>query len=144
VYADEGMESPTGFLDCQAMGFPLGPFDGSAIPADPVLLDVLRPLCEASGPIATVSTCSGTDARAAAVRARTGALAEAMEGAAVAHVAVRMAHLHPGRALATGELRVISNTTGQRDLQVWDIKRSLSRLTDVLDRFRRASSDLQR
>jgi len=139
VYADEGLESPSGFLDCHTMGFALGPFDGSAVPADPALLDLLKPFCDATGPIATVSTCSGTDARAVAVRARTRALAEAMEGAAVAHVAFRIAQLHSDRPLAIGELRVVSNTTGDRDAQAWDIKRSLSRLTEVVEQLRRTS-----
>src|SRR5262249_16173113 len=131
---------PSGFLDCHAMGFPLGPFGGPSIPADPGLLGLLRPLCNATGPIATVSTCSGTDARAAAVRAHTHALAEAMEGAAVAPVASRIAGIRPDRsAPAIGELRVISNTTGDRGSQTWDIKRALAHLTEALDQFRRFS-----
>src|ERR1043165_9677615 len=86
VYADEGLETPTGFVDCAAMGFPLGPFPGCAIPADPGLLARVRAVADVSGPIATVSTCSGTDVLASRVEARTGALAEAMEGAAIGQV----------------------------------------------------------
>lgn len=136
VYADEGLQTPQCFQDCAAMGFPLGPFAGSSIPADATLLNLLRPLADVAGPIATVSTCSGTNALAAMVRERTGAIAEAMEGAAVAHVAARFCQLHADRQIATGELRVISNTTGDRDCQAWDLKRALARLTEVLGRFR--------
>lgn len=138
VYADEGLQSPAGFLDCAALGFPIGPFEGSVIPTDPALLELLRPFVNATGPIATVSTCSGADALAACIRARTNALAEAMEGAAVAHVAARMTSLRPDQPIAAGELRVISNTTGDRGAQQWDLKRALARLTEVLGRLREA------
>jgi futalosine hydrolase len=136
VYADEGLESPTGFLDCHAMGFPLGPFSGSSIPADPGLMKVLRPVAGRAGPIATVSTCSGTHSRANAVQARTGALAEAMEGAAVAHVASRLGAARSQGPIAVGEVRVISNTTGDRGSQKWELKRALERLGEVLGRLR--------
>jgi nucleoside phosphorylase len=62
------------------------------------------------------------------VRGRTGAIAECMEGAAVAHVGVRL-------GIATGELRVISNTTGDRSGQRWDLKGALSALEKVIGRL---------
>jgi len=129
VYADEGLESPGGFTQCAALGFALGPppIAGPAIPAHPALLDALTPLADAVGPIATVSTCAGTGARARAVRARTGALAEAMEGAAALQAAVRVGGAGPLR----GELRVISNTTGDRAAQRWDLAAALARLEAV-------------
>jgi futalosine hydrolase len=128
VFADEGVETPDGFLDCAAMGFPLGPFPGSAVPVDAGLLARLAPLGDATGPIATVSTCSGTDARARWVRERTGALAESMEGAAIALVGVRL-------GVPAAELRVISNTTGDRAAQTWDMDGALHRLKNVIGRL---------
>jgi futalosine hydrolase len=126
VYADEGLQTPAGFMDCGAMGFPLGPFEGSAIESDAAMLAAARPLADAVGPIATVSTCSGTDELARAVWSRTGALAEGMEGAAIAH-ALRVL---PGDLAFTRflEVRVISNTTGDRSRQRWDLEGALKRL----------------
>ncbi len=123
AYADEGVQTPDGFRSLPEMGFPFGPFPGSAIPPDPALFNALRPLASATGTIATVSTCSGDDALAAAVAKRTGAVAEAMEGAAIAHA---LARLHPPAPFA--ELRVVSNSTGDRPRQVWDIRAALDRL----------------
>ncbi|MFN0011538.1 MAG: futalosine hydrolase [Phycisphaerales bacterium] len=122
IYADEGLDSPTGFVSCSDLGFPLGPFEGNAIPAHPALLELLRPLADRLGPIATVSTCSGTDALARQVCARTGALAEAMEGAAIAHICARL-------NVPFAEIRTISNTTGNRQQQRWDLPGALARLT---------------
>lgn len=134
VYADEGLATPDGFLDCAQMGFPLGGFPGSAVPADEGVLSVLRPLADAAGPVATVSTCSGTDALAEQTRRRTGALAEAMEGAAVGQVAHRL-------GIPFGELRVLSNTTGDRARQVWDLKGAVAALGAVIGRW--AASGVQ-
>lgn len=127
VYADEGLSTPDGFLNCAQMGFPLGDFSGGAVPADSGLAGRYRHLADAFGPIATVSTCSGTDALAEQVAARTGALAEAMEGAAVAQTALRL-------GVPAGELRAISNTTGDRARQVWDLPKALAALGRVLGR----------
>jgi futalosine hydrolase len=128
VYADEGLETSEGFVDCAALGFPLGPFSGSAVPADPRLLELLRPQTDRAGRIATVSTCSGTEALAAQVVARTGAMAEAMEGAAVAHVAARL-------GVPCAEVRAISNTTGDRVRQRWEIGPALAAITRLIGRL---------
>lgn len=128
VYADEGLATPEGFVEIASLGFPLGPFPGSAVPVDAELLARLRTIADAEGPIATVSTCSGTAALTREVRRRTSASAEAMEGAAVAHVAARL-------GVACGELRVISNTTGDRSAQQWDLPRALTRLRDLAARL---------
>lgn len=127
VYADEGLQTPTGFLEVAAIGFPIGPFEGNRVEPHPELRTALRSLADALLPIATVSTCSGTDALASQVAQRTGAAAEAMEGAAVGHVAARL-------GVAFGEIRVISNTTGDRPRQRWDLKGSLARLGQVISR----------
>ncbi|MCH2144548.1 MAG: futalosine hydrolase [Phycisphaerales bacterium] len=123
VYFEEGIETPEGFSDLASLGFPLGDFEGNEVPADPALLDRLKGL-GILAPIATVATCSGTDRAAGIVAQRTGAVAEAMEGAAV---------LHAARVLGVPslELRVISNTTGNRDEQVWDLPRAFEALSDL-------------
>lgn len=128
AFADEGVATPHGFIDLAQMGLPLGEFAGAGVPVDPMLLECLAPVADHAGPIATVSTCSGSDELAWAVAARTGALAEAMEGAAVASTALRL-------GVPAAELRVISNTTGRRDRQRWDLPGALERLARVIGRL---------
>lgn len=134
VYADEGLQTEDGFRDCASMGFPLGPFAGAAVPAHEGLSSTLMNATRQAGHeprrvrVATVSTCSGTDALAAAVASRAAAGAEAMEGAAVLHAASRI-------GIAAAELRVISNTTGDRRNQIWDLHGALSVLGDVACRL---------
>ncbi len=82
VFADEGFETPEGFTDIASAGFPPGPEGGMGVACDEGLVAAMRTL-GASGAVATVSTCSGTDALALEIERRTGAIAEAMEGGAV-------------------------------------------------------------
>ncbi len=120
IYVEEGLITDAGFQDMFRMGFSLGDFEGNAVPVDPGLLDQLSGI-GCVGPIATVATCSGTDESAREVVHRTGAVAEAMEGAAVVHAARRLGV--PGI-----EIRAISNTTGERAKQLWDIQGALRSL----------------
>lgn len=135
VFSDEGILTPEGFRTCSQMGFPPAPSSGDALPVDPELLSRLEPMVRSRGgsvgPVATVSTCSGTDALARGVVERTGAIAEAMEGAAVGLVAARFSDSFPRRGTRFAELRVISNTTGDRGSQAWDMKQALAGLTDL-------------
>jgi nucleoside phosphorylase len=62
------------------------------------------------------------------IRVRTGALAEAMEGAAVGMVAARL-------GVAFAEVRVISNNTGDRGGQAWDLPGALAGLTRLIGRL---------
>jgi futalosine hydrolase len=117
---EEGVITASGFANMASIGFPLGDFEGNAVPVDEAMLEALGELFTI-GPIATVATCSGTAAAAAEVVRRTGALAEAMEGAAVVHAARRL-------RVPAIELRTISNTTGDRAQQQWDITRGLEAL----------------
>jgi futalosine hydrolase len=125
VYAEEGLETPTGFQTIEQMGFSLGNFAGNAVPVDPWMLERLAPIGTVA-PIATVATCSGTDARATLVQERTGCACEAMEGAAVVHAANRV-------GAPAIEVRAISNTTGNRDTQNWDIPTALENLSKAID-----------
>jgi len=126
TYHEEGIVHEHGFSDVASMGFPLLPgttADGNRLPADPMLASaVIGALPYATlGPIATVATCSGTDAHAAAVRERTHAVVEAMEGAAVLHTAAIF-------GVPAIEIRTISNTTGDREHQQWNLDLALDRL----------------
>lgn len=122
VFLDEGVQSDASFLTCEQLGFPLGPLGGQVAP-DAGLATCLRPLADHEGEIATISTCAGTDDLARR-RAKEGAIAEAMEGAAAGLVAWRL-------GVPFAELRVISNTTGSRDRQVWDLEGALERLGEL-------------
>ncbi len=127
VFADDGLDTPEGFRGCAAIGFPVCA-GGDSAPVAPELLEALGPLADSRGPVATVSTCSGTDAIARAVRERTDALAEGMEGAAVGLVAERL-------GIPFAELRVISNTTGDRSRQQWDLPLALRGLASLIGRL---------
>ena len=126
IYVEEGLLTPSGFVTMDAMGFALGDFEGNVVPVSEVMLDAAGEL--RNGPIATVATCSGTDAAAREVAQRTGALAEAMEGAAVVHAARRL-------GVPAIEVRAISNTTGDRAAQRWDIAAALDALRGALPEF---------
>ena len=82
AYVDEGVWTPDGFpgRSCRTWISLNGPGYAVSNRTHPQLLEALRPLADAVGVIATVSTCSGTDAlafeRAARNRAR---IAESME-----------------------------------------------------------------
>lgn len=77
------------------------------------------------GVIATVSTISGTNEIATQYAKRTGAIAEGMEGAAIAQVCSRL-------AVPFAELRIISNRCGNRDVNTLDIPTSFKRLAQVV------------
>lgn len=147
VYADEGVRTPSGFESLAAMGFPPddrlegeagGVEDGHGFAAaSGELGDALaRRLAGAGiaherGVVATVSICSGTDALAADVAARTDAVVEAMEGAAGRMVAAHLSR-RVGRAVAFGEVRIVSNNTGDYDKQVWRIREALGGVSGVV------------
>lgn len=133
VYAEEGLETPDGFGDMRALGFPLGDFEGNRVPADPRLLAALGEF-GAVGAVTTVATCSGLDRLAEAIARRTGGIAEAMEGAAVLHAARRL-------AVPAIEVRAISNTTGDRDRQRWEIKKAFATLREFWPKLAAALLD---
>lgn len=135
VFAEEGIDLPDGPADMTALGFPLGDESwcrGNRIRGDAALLDLIAPSAGQGverGAIATVARCSGTDAAAAHVARATGATAEAMEGAAVLLAAHRMG-VH-----RCAEIRVISNTCGDRRRQHWDLPAAFNRLDVLLSRL---------
>lgn len=111
IYGDLGAESPDGFLDMKALGFP--------VVSEPIQLFNELPMqvfpADRRVKFVTVSTCTGTRAMAGQLQSRTGGAVENMEGAAVAHVA----HLH---RIPVGELRAISNIVTDRDKSTWKLK----------------------
>jgi len=130
IYGDEGVQTPSGFLDMEALGLPLVDKHGKRLfnnfPVAASLLERITPSLGqaadvagrrlAEGPFVTVSTCSGNSQAGAALARRTGGICENMEGAAVAQVCA----LHN---LPFLELRGISNLVEDRDLSRWDLKR---------------------
>lgn len=120
VLADQGRQDADSFAGLAEMGF--GPFAGRDEAAtSPELVEALSPLADRQGPVATVGAASGSDARAAELEQRSGAIVEAMEGAAV-----HLACLRAGVAFA--ELRVISNRVGDRGRHPWRLAEALDRL----------------
>jgi futalosine hydrolase len=110
VAADLGAESPDGFLSLSALGFGSG-----EVVASPLGIQGAR-----CGPVLTVSTVTGSEARATELAER-GAYAEAMEGFGVAEAATR-------HGVPVGELRAISNEVGLRGAVTWDIGAALAAL----------------
>lgn len=120
-YGDLGATSPNGFLDMQSLGFPI-------VEGPPPLYNVLPLQVFPSATrvrFVTMSSCTGTDAAARAIEARTGGAVENMEGAAVAHVAA----MH---GIAVGELRGISNMVTDRDTGGWRIKEAAAAAQEAL------------
>ncbi|MBD2868174.1 futalosine hydrolase [Paenibacillus arenilitoris] len=123
IAADLGAETPDGFLSVDELGF------GSAAAAvsaewsrrlHDAILSAGLPVC--AGPVATVSTATGSAESAAALAKRIpGAAAEGMEGYGVAVAAMK-------RGVPAAELRAISNAVGPRDRAAWRIGDALSAL----------------
>ena len=124
TYGDLGAESPGGFLDMQALGFPV--IGGEAPLFNRLPLD-LYPVA-ARVPFVTCTTCTGTDSAARALVARTGGAVESMEGAAIVHVAKLM-------GVKVGEVRGISNPVGNRDKAAWRLREAAQVARDAVVRW---------
>ncbi|MER7047399.1 futalosine hydrolase [Streptomyces jumonjinensis] len=125
VAADLGADGPDGFLSVEELGF------GRAVHLPPAGLAARA--AEAAGalcaPVLTVSTVTGTAARAAELSGRhPRAAAEAMEGFGVAEAAA----VHGVPVL---EIRAISNPVGPRDRAAWRIGDALNALRDGFQRL---------
>ncbi|MGX7757576.1 futalosine hydrolase [Streptomyces angustmyceticus] len=119
VAADLGAETPDGFAPVTELGF-----GTVAHHPDPALVEAVATAAgAAAGTVVTVSTVTGSAARATELAARhPGVLAEAMEGFGVAEAAA--AHGVP-----VLEVRTISNAVGPRDRGAWRIGAALTALT---------------
>lgn len=111
TYGDLGADSPGGFLDMRALGFPV--IEGAEPLFNQLPLDVFP--AHRRVPFVTCATCTGTDADARRLVERTGGAVESMEGAAIVHVARMM-------GVKVGEVRGISNTVGNRDRAAWRLR----------------------
>jgi len=118
TYADLGAESPDGFLDMEALGFPVVGSHFNRLPLS------LFP-AERRVPYVTTSTCTGTDATARAIVQRTGGAVESMEGAAIVHVALK-------HGVPVGELRAVSNRVGDRDRRGWKLEEAAAHAQQAL------------
>nr|WP_268982846.1 futalosine hydrolase [Streptomyces sp. HF10] len=123
--ADLGAETADGFLPVTELGF------GTVTHRPPESL--VRAVAEATGArtgtVLTVSTVTGTAARAAALSARhPRALAEGMEGFGVAEAA-------DAQGVPVLEVRAISNPVGPRDRAAWRIGDALAALTAAFGKF---------
>ncbi|MEU6538087.1 futalosine hydrolase [Streptomyces sp. NPDC047000] len=117
--ADLGAETADGFVPVTDLGF------GTVThrPPDSLVRDLAGVMGARVGAVLTVSTVTGTAARAAALRARhPNALAEGMEGFGIAEAAA--AHGVP-----VAEIRAVSNPVGPRDRAAWRIGDALTALT---------------
>jgi futalosine hydrolase len=124
TYADLGATSAAGFLDMEKLGFPV-------IERDPPLFNRLPlsifPAGRRAG-FATRTTCTGTDAEAREIAARTGAALESMEGAAIVHVCLRL-------GVPVGEIRAVSNAVGNRDRAAWRVREAAAAAQEALLRW---------
>ncbi|MER7172296.1 futalosine hydrolase [Streptomyces mesophilus] len=120
VAADLGAETAEGFVPVTELGF------GTVRHEPPASL--VRELAAVTGArtgtVLTVSTVTGSAARAEELAARhPGALIEAMEGFGVAEAAV-------AQGIPVVEIRAVSNPVGPRDRSAWRIGDALKALTE--------------
>ncbi|TFE48042.1 futalosine hydrolase [Streptomyces sp. ICN441] len=120
VAADLGAETPDGHLAVEELGF------GRSVHRPAVLSERIAEALDAvHAPVLTVSTVTGTAARAAELTARhPRAAAEAMEGFGVAEAAVR-------HGVPVAEIRAVSNAVGPRDRASWRIGEALEALRNA-------------
>ncbi len=139
IAGDEGVLTPDGFRDATSIGIPLLKTAGARIfttyPAPEALharslrtLTAQAGLVVHTGAFVTLSTCTGTAARARELEQRYHALCENMEGAAAAHVAEQ-------HNIPWVEVRGISNIVEDRDLSKWDIPKAASAVQDAVLRL---------
>jgi futalosine hydrolase len=120
VHADLGVQTADGdFSPLSELGWGPVRFEPDRDLAGELAGRAAAPL----GTVLTVSTVTGTRARAAALlAAHPNALAEAMEGAGVCQAAERA-------GVRFAELRAISNRVGPRDRDSWQIEAALTALS---------------
>ncbi len=139
IFGDEGVQSPSGFLDMEQLGLPLATYQNeplfNKIPLITPMINEVRAMLKPglvakgqsliTGPFVTVSCGSGTDQIAADITARTDGICENMEGAAVAQVCLQ-------HKVSMIELRGISNMTGDRNQSAWDIPKATAIVQEAI------------
>lgn len=121
VAADLGADSPEGFLGMTELGWAddVSPVDVALVKATAARLGEV-----VTGPVLTVSTVTGTRARAGLLAERHGPVAEAMEGWGVLTAGQR-------HGVPVAEVRAVSNLVGERDTSTWSIPAALASLERV-------------
>ncbi len=127
IYGDEGVLASEGFKDTEYIGVPLVQKESALFynrfPSCRTLLTAAHKILSPprmsgrihTGRFVTLSTCTGTSARARELEARHHALCENMEGAAAAQAAI----IH---GIPWLEVRGISNIVEDRNVKKWDIR----------------------
>jgi len=121
IYGDLGVLTENNFIPLDQLEIPqnskMMPPLRQRYPLSEKLVNLAqRLLPEATvGPFVSINCCSGFPALSTALEQRTGGICENMEGAAAAQVCDQF-------DLPLLELRGISNPTGSRDPQQWDIE----------------------
>ena len=119
---DEGVCTPQGFLDLEALGLgDTGPFVADTRLCTRIAQSLEIPVVAG----VTVSRCSGRDELSRDLVSRCGAQVESMEGAAVARVCGEY-------RIPFIQLRCVSNMTGDRDPKTWDLEGSCLRIQDMV------------
>jgi len=122
IFGDLGVTTNDKFIPLEQLNIPLNeqlePTIAQSFPLDPDLFNWAHEILPdvVCGPFVTVNCCSGTLETSTELHQRTGGICENMEGAAAAQVCAEF-------KIPLLELRGISNPTGSRDLQQWDITR---------------------
>lgn len=131
IAADQGVMTDEGFSTLRDLGLPgeggyaLGNLEHRARLAS-------GPYRLLAGDVLTLSSMTGTDARAAELAARyPRAVAEAMEGYGVIE-ATRRSCERTGRDIPFAEIRSVSNIIGRRDRSTWNIPLAFSALADAM------------
>lgn len=122
IYGDLGVATADKFIPLDQLNLPqdpqLAPIIQQSIPLNPDLLKWAQEILTNAvcGAFVTVNRCSGYPDLSTELQQRTGGICENMEGAAAAQVCAEF-------KVPLLELRGISNPTGTRDPQQWDISR---------------------
>ena len=120
IYGDCGVTTDTGFIPLEQLNIPqqarLAPLFQQSYNLDSPLLErAARLLPQAHcGPFVTVNNCSGTPDLSRQLQQQTAGICENMEGAAAAQVCAEF-------TCPLLEVRGISNPTGTRADELWDI-----------------------
>lgn len=127
IFGDEGVAEIKGFTDLAGMGLPMRQTPEvfyNTWPVDQKLHNWAHPHLARHterngtalfrGPFVTVSSCTGTSAKATEIEKRTRGICENMEGAAVALACQQL-------AVPLLEVRGISNLVEDRDTSRWDL-----------------------
>ena len=147
IFGDEGVATAKGFRDLAEMKLPIRETSGQFFntwPIDQKLHDWAQPLLAVhaektnanlcSGPFVTVSTCTGTSAKATEVENRTGGICENMEGAAVALACQQL-------SVPLLEVRGISNLVEDRDVSRWDLPAGMTSAQNAVMALLQAHSE---